>query len=98
MKPRPTVCVVGLGYVGLPLAHGFAKAGYAVIGYDIDSARIDAHPIDSPPAMAWSGAGCNTALMSLQYAMQTAGRPLLFVASHPMGNLVVLYLKPRFSH
>lgn len=64
----------------------------------LDSARIDAHPIDSPPAMAWSGAGCNTALMSLQYAMQTAGRPLLFVASHPMGNLVVLYLKPRFSH
>jgi UDP-N-acetyl-D-glucosamine/UDP-N-acetyl-D-galactosamine dehydrogenase len=35
-----TVCVVGLGYVGLPLAHAFAKAGYPVIGYDIAADRI----------------------------------------------------------
>jgi UDP-N-acetyl-D-glucosamine dehydrogenase len=30
-----TVGVVGLGYVGLPLAMEFAKAGYHVIGYDV---------------------------------------------------------------
>lgn len=40
MKPFPTVCVVGLGYVGLPLAHGFAKKRYPTIGYDIDAGRI----------------------------------------------------------
>ncbi|OGJ62766.1 hypothetical protein A3C37_04580 [Candidatus Peribacteria bacterium RIFCSPHIGHO2_02_FULL_53_20] len=40
MKPLPTVCIVGLGYVGLPLAHGFAKKGYPTIGYDIDAGRI----------------------------------------------------------
>src|SRR6478752_6249213 len=30
-----TVAVVGLGYVGLPLAVEFAKAGFTVIGYDV---------------------------------------------------------------
>jgi UDP-N-acetyl-D-glucosamine dehydrogenase len=33
--------VVGLGYVGLPLALRFAEAGFKVIGFDIDAAKID---------------------------------------------------------
>jgi UDP-N-acetyl-D-galactosamine dehydrogenase len=32
---------VGLGYVGLPLAHAFAKKGYPVYGYDISRRRVD---------------------------------------------------------
>lgn len=35
------VCVVGLGYVGLPLAHAFAAAGFPTIGYDISAKRVD---------------------------------------------------------
>jgi UDP-N-acetyl-D-glucosamine dehydrogenase len=35
-----TVGVVGLGYVGLPLAVAFAEAGFAVIGVDVDRARL----------------------------------------------------------
>ena len=35
------ICIVGLGYVGLPLAHAFAKKGYNVIGLDIDKKRIE---------------------------------------------------------
>lgn len=38
----PTVCIVGLGYVGLPLAVAFDDANYETIGYDIDSERIEA--------------------------------------------------------
>ena len=34
-----TVGVVGLGYVGLPLAVAFAQAGFQVIGVDADPAR-----------------------------------------------------------
>ena len=34
-----TVGVVGLGYVGLPLAVAFAKAGLRVIGTDVDAGR-----------------------------------------------------------
>lgn len=38
-----TLCVgvVGLGYVGLPLALSFAEAGYQVIGVDIAQERVD---------------------------------------------------------
>jgi UDP-N-acetyl-D-glucosamine dehydrogenase len=35
-----TVVVVGLGYVGLPLAVRAAESGYDVIGYDTDSGRV----------------------------------------------------------
>lgn len=34
------ICIIGLGYVGLPLAHAFAKK-YEVIGFDINKIRID---------------------------------------------------------
>jgi len=34
------VVVMGLGYVGLPLAETFAWAGYPVLGYDIDPDKI----------------------------------------------------------
>lgn len=37
---KPTLCIVGLGYVGLPLAHAFAQKGYSVYGYDKNSERI----------------------------------------------------------
>lgn len=37
---KPTLCIVGLGYVGLPLAHAFAKKKYSVYGYDKNSERI----------------------------------------------------------
>jgi UDP-N-acetyl-D-glucosamine dehydrogenase len=34
------VCVVGLGYVGLPLAETFAWGGYSVLGFDIDPDKV----------------------------------------------------------
>jgi UDP-N-acetyl-D-glucosamine dehydrogenase len=36
------IAIIGLGYVGLPLALQFARSGLTVIGLDIDSAKIDA--------------------------------------------------------
>jgi UDP-N-acetyl-D-glucosamine dehydrogenase len=33
--------IVGLGYVGLPLAMEFAKAGFHVIGYDVSTRVCD---------------------------------------------------------
>jgi len=32
--------VIGLGYVGLPLAVEFARAGFGVIGYDVDEKKV----------------------------------------------------------
>jgi UDP-N-acetyl-D-glucosamine dehydrogenase len=39
---RAVVGVIGLGYVGLPLAVEFASAGLNVIGFDLDQSRVDA--------------------------------------------------------
>jgi UDP-N-acetyl-D-glucosamine dehydrogenase len=38
---QATIGVVGLGYVGLPLAVEKAKAGYKVIGFDVQQTRVD---------------------------------------------------------
>jgi UDP-N-acetyl-D-glucosamine dehydrogenase len=34
------VGIIGLGYVGLPLAHAFARNGVAVLGFDVDAAKV----------------------------------------------------------
>lgn len=39
--PANDICVVGLGYVGLPIATAFDQAGYDVIGFDIDPEKIE---------------------------------------------------------
>src|SRR4051794_4188428 len=36
------VGIIGLGYVGLPLAQAFARNGFGVLGFDIDRAKVDA--------------------------------------------------------
>jgi UDP-N-acetyl-D-galactosamine dehydrogenase len=35
------IAVIGLGYVGLPVAVAFARSGVPVVGFDIDRKRID---------------------------------------------------------
>jgi len=45
MIPKPTnsrydVAVVGLGYVGIPLAVAFAEAGCRTLGFDLDQERV----------------------------------------------------------
>lgn len=35
------IAVIGLGYVGLPVAVAFARSGAAVVGFDIDRERIE---------------------------------------------------------
>lgn len=45
MIPKPSNCryevaVIGLGYVGIPLALGFAEAGCRTLGFDLDAERI----------------------------------------------------------
>ncbi len=40
-KKTATVGIIGLGYVGLPLAIHFGKKGFKVIGFDLDTRKID---------------------------------------------------------
>ncbi|QDZ00537.1 nucleotide sugar dehydrogenase [Nitratireductor mangrovi] len=39
---HPTIGIVGLGYVGIPLALRFHETGFPVIGFDIDADRVAA--------------------------------------------------------
>ncbi len=39
-RQKPILAIVGLGYVGLPLAAAFSRAGYKVIGFDTSQNRI----------------------------------------------------------
>lgn len=38
---KKTVCIVGLGYVGLPIAIGFAKNNIKTIGFDVSKDKIE---------------------------------------------------------
>jgi UDP-N-acetyl-D-mannosaminuronic acid dehydrogenase len=41
MADRPSVCVVGLGYIGLPTAAMLASTGHSVVGVDINADVVD---------------------------------------------------------
>ncbi|KKP93323.1 MAG: Nucleotide sugar dehydrogenase [Candidatus Moranbacteria bacterium GW2011_GWE1_36_7] len=38
---KPVICVIGMGYVGLPLAAVAASKGYTVYGFDNDQKKLD---------------------------------------------------------
>jgi UDP-N-acetyl-D-glucosamine dehydrogenase len=38
---KTVVCIIGLGYVGLPLALAFARTGLKVLGVDVQKTRVD---------------------------------------------------------
>lgn len=38
---KAVVAVVGMGYVGMPLARSFFQAGFSILGFDIDPAKIE---------------------------------------------------------
>ena len=40
-QKKAKVCVLGLGFVGLPLALRFAEAGFPVLGIDVDQAKVE---------------------------------------------------------
>ena len=40
MASRRKIAVIGLGYVGLPVAAAFAREGFVVTGFDIDALRV----------------------------------------------------------
>jgi UDP-N-acetyl-D-glucosamine dehydrogenase len=41
IERRAVIGVIGLGYVGLPLAVEFARGGFRVIGFEVDESRIE---------------------------------------------------------
>ena len=46
-----SLALVGLGYVGMPIAHAFAKKGLNVIGFDLNKAKIKLYKSGIDPTM-----------------------------------------------
>ncbi len=51
LSREDALCVVGLGYVGMPIAHAFAKKGLDVIGFDLNKAKIELYKSGVDPTM-----------------------------------------------
>lgn len=41
VEKKTSIALVGLGYVGMPIAHAFAKKGVDVIGFDLNKEKIE---------------------------------------------------------
>ena len=60
---RSKLALVGLGYVGLPIAVAFAKKKVSVIGFDTDSAKIQLYKDGIDPTQEVGDEGVRTALV-----------------------------------
>lgn len=49
IERRESIAVIGMGYVGFPLAYAFAKKGLNVIGYDLNEAKISQYKSGTDP-------------------------------------------------
>jgi len=49
--------ILGLGYVGLPLACEFGKAGYPVTGFEVDASKVK---VCCPAALMWKTSATKT--------------------------------------
>ncbi len=48
---KESLAIVGLGYVGMPIAHAFAKKGLNVIGFDLNVEKINLYRSGIDPTM-----------------------------------------------
>lgn len=49
IENKEKLALVGLGYVGMPIAHAFAKKGLSVIGFDLNEQKIDLYKAGVDP-------------------------------------------------
>ncbi len=83
--------VVGLGYVGLPLALRYAEAGYKVLGFDIDPEKIDKIStgktyIKHIPDLAIQSALGNGFKATVDFSLATEVDALILCVPTPLGQ------------
>lgn len=82
------VAIVGLGYVGLPLAIRYAEQGFRTLGYDVDADLIDSlhagssHIDDVPDTQLAAVAGSGSFLPTAEPAMLRAPTPSTSASPH----------------
>ena len=83
LTTSPTIAIIGLGYVGLPLALAFSKK-YKVIGYDLDATRIQALQNGTDHTLQSSVAQIQAATnLTLTDALLDIGQATVFIITVP---------------
>ena len=68
MSHSRKIAVIGLGYVGLPVAVAFARTGVPVVGFDIDHNRVDElrsgrdRTLEVTPSRSGAGDACGSSM------------------------------------
>src|SRR3972149_1783952 len=70
------VGVIGLGYVGLPLAVAFGKAGFSVLGVEVDRERLARLKAGESPVEDGGGDDLATLVAGGRVAVTTDARAL----------------------
>jgi UDP-N-acetyl-D-glucosamine dehydrogenase len=87
-----TIAVVGLGYVGLPLARLFCEQHFKVIGLDVDPDKIDAlvhgktyiRHVDSAPFQTWYQQGLFTP--STDFSLASGADAIILCVPTPLND------------
>jgi UDP-N-acetyl-D-mannosaminuronic acid dehydrogenase len=81
---KPDICVIGLGYIGLPTASIFATQGFDVLGVDINARVVetvnggDIH-IEEPGLRTMVKAGVNSGQLRASTKLEAAGTYIIAV-------------------
>ncbi len=84
--------VLGLGYVGLPLAVSFAKAGYQVTGFDLDETKVaavnagDSYIIDIPSDLLAEVVGSGKLTATTDFAQLASVDSVNICVPTPLGK------------
>ena len=77
------IAVIGLGYVGLPVAVAFARSGAAVTGFDIDHRRIDELRRGHDRTLEVSSADLRSASVQLEHDPKRLGDADFYIVTVP---------------
>ncbi|MCG3175562.1 MAG: UDP-N-acetyl-D-glucosamine 6-dehydrogenase [Candidatus Omnitrophica bacterium] len=89
---RASVAVIGLGYVGLPLATAFARSGFRVRGIDLDRSKIgrlrrgDSYVLDVPSDDIKDLVRSGALSVSTDYASVAACDGIVICVPTPLGK------------
>jgi UDP-N-acetyl-D-glucosamine dehydrogenase len=94
-----TIAIVGMGYVGLPLALRYAEVGYRVLGIDVDAAKVKAlnegrSYIQHTPSPSVAAARARGFEASADFQRATHADALIICVPTPLNQ----YREPDLSH
>ena len=83
MSHNRKIAVIGLGYVGLPVAVAFARSGAPVIGFDIDGKRVQELRSGCDRTLEVSGADLKQASLAFEHESSCLAQADFYIVTVP---------------